>query len=215
MTEAYDKLTKDKVIDSLTSLPIISSILLQMSISFIFQYLPLLILTKGIKWYVKICNINDDIVKTCPDNTLLFLISNMQYLISAVSFTISKPFKKDFYTNLFLTLFIVFAFVYSVYIIIIPDKFSRKLLQIYNFKKNNDGIRSNFFTVFILIVSLVNFIVSLSIEKIIIPFITEIWEKNNKKQLIEKSQNPNIELNLLELQILEEEEEDESHNINV
>ena len=215
MTEAYDKLTKDKVIDSLTSLPIISSILLQMSISFIFQYLPLLILTKGIKWYVKICNINDDIVKTCPDNTLLFLISNMQYLISAVSFTISKPFKKDFYTNFLFTGFVFLAFIYSVYIIIIPDKYSRKLLQIYNFKKNNDGIRSNFFTVFILIVSLVNFIVSLSIEKIIIPFITEIWEKNNKKHLIEKSQNPNIELNLLELQILEEEEEDKSHNINV
>ncbi len=203
-TEAYEKLTKDKVIDSLTSIPIISSILLQMVISFIFQFGSLLVLTKKMKWYVKVCFIDDNNVGTCPDNTLLFLVSNMQYLITAIAFTISKPFKKDFYTNFLLTGFVVFAFIYSIYIIIMPDKYSRKLLQIYNFRKNNDGIHSNFFTIFILIITLVNLIVSYLIEKILIPFITKEWEKNKINKLIQKSKDPNNELTLAELQLIDE-----------
>ena len=203
-TEAYEKLTKDKVIDSLTSIPIISSILLQMVISFIFQFGSLLVLTKKMKWYVKVCFIDDNNVGTCPDNTLLFLVSNMQYLITAIAFTISKPFKKDFYTNFLLTGFVVFAFIYSIYIIIMPDKYSRKLLQIYNFKKNNDGIHSNFFTIFILIITLVNLVVSYLIEKILIPFITKEWEKNKINKLIQKSKDPNNELTLAELQLIDE-----------
>ena len=203
-TEAYEKLTKDKVIDSLTSIPIISSILLQMVISFIFQFGSLLVLTKKMKWYVKVCFIDDNNVGTCPDNTLLFLVSNMQYLITAIAFTISKPFKKDFYTNFLLTGFVVFAFIYSIYIIIMPDKYSRKLLQIYNFRKNNDGIHSNFFTIFILIITLVNLVVSYLIEKILIPFITKEWEKNKINKLIQKSKDPNNELTLAELQLIDE-----------
>ena len=203
-TEAYELLTKDKVIDSLTSIPIISSILLQMGISFVFQFGSLLVLTKEMKWYVKVCYTDDNDVGICPDNTVLFLVSNMQYLIAAISFTISKPFKKDFYTNFLFTGFVFLAFIYSVYIIIIPDKYSRKLLQIYNFKENNDGIHSNFFTVFILIVTLVNLIVSYLIEKMIIPLITKKWEKNKINKLIQKSKDPNNELTLGELQIIDE-----------
>ena len=203
-TEAYELLTKDKVIDSLTSIPIISSILLQMGISFVFQFGSLLVLTKEMKWYVKVCYTDDNDVGICPDNTVLFLVSNMQYLIAAISFTISKPFKKDFYTNFLFTGFVFLAFIYSVYIIIIPDKYSRKLLQIYNFKENNDGIHSNFFTVFILIVTLVNLIVSYLIEKMIIPLITKKWEKNIINKLIQKSKDPNNELTLGELQIIDE-----------
>ena len=211
-TEAYELLTKDKVIDSLTSIPIISSILLQMGISFVFQFGSLLVLTKEMKWYVKVCYTDDNDVGICPDNTVLFLVSNMQYLIAAISFTISKPFKKDFYTNFLFTGFVFLAFIYSVYIIIIPDKYSRKLLQIYNFKENNDGIHSNFFTVFILIVTLVNLIVSYLIEKMIIPLITKKWEKNKINKLIQKSKDPNNELTLGELQIIDEIKQNENLN---
>ena len=211
-TEAYELLTKDKVIDSLTSIPIISSILLQMGISFVFQFGSLLVLTKEMKWYVKVCYTDDNDVGICPDNTVLFLVSNMQYLIAAISFTISKPFKKDFYTNFLFTGFVFLAFIYSVYIIIIPDKYSRKLLQIYNFKKNNDGIHSNFFTIFILIVTLVNLIVSYLIEKIIIPLITKEWKKNKINKLIQKSKDPKNELTLAELQIIDEIKQNENLN---
>ena len=65
-------------------------------------------------------------------------------------------------------------------------------------------LHSNFFTVFILIVTLVNLIVSYLIEKMIIPLITKKWEKNKINKLIQKSKDPNNELTLGELQIIDE-----------
>ena len=38
------------------------------------------------------CKFSDDDVYECPENTVIFLISNIEYLTTAFVFAISKPF---------------------------------------------------------------------------------------------------------------------------
>jgi hypothetical protein len=60
----------------------------------------------------------------------------MQYLITAVAFSISKPFRKPIYSNYLLCIFMVLAFAYSIYIIVDPDEYSRDLIGV-NININN------------------------------------------------------------------------------
>ena len=193
-TGAYRRLTHHQPTDSLISFPIISSILIQTVIGFIFQYGGWLFLS-FMKWYVNTCKNDNDTVTTCMDNTVIYLISNMQYLITAFAFSISKPFRKPIYTNLLLTLFMVFAFAYSVYIIVIPDPWSRKILQIYDF-----GDYDLYFKFYILAFTLVNFVFSYLTEAFLIPGLTKCYTTKKIAKLREKAKDPGFEFTLNQLQ---------------
>ena len=163
-TKAYPKLTEKKPTDSLISFPIICSILVQILITFFFQYSGYLALNH-INWKNKEkipkCELVEREVISCPLNTVIFLISNIQYLIAALAFTVSKPIKQPFYTNLFLTGYLLFSFVYSVYLIVGPfENFSKKNLIIFEL---NDI--DKFIKFFVLILVLVNLILSYFYEK--------------------------------------------------
>ena len=54
----------------------------------------------------------------------------MQFLTTAVAFSISKPFRKPIYSNYLLCVFMILAFAYSIYIIADPDTFSANLLGV-------------------------------------------------------------------------------------
>jgi hypothetical protein len=54
----------------------------------------------------------------------------MQYLTTAVAFSISKPFRKPIYSNYLLCVFMILAFAYSIYIIVDPDYYSADLLGV-------------------------------------------------------------------------------------
>ncbi len=54
----------------------------------------------------------------------------MQYLTTAVAFSISKPFRKPIYTNYLLCAFTIFSLAYSVYIIVEPDSYSMEYLTV-------------------------------------------------------------------------------------
>ena len=55
----------------------------------------------------------------------------MQYLTTAVAFSISKPFRKPIYTNYLLCIFTIFALAYSIYVIVEPDWYSMHFLSVY------------------------------------------------------------------------------------
>jgi hypothetical protein len=55
----------------------------------------------------------------------------MQYLITALAFSISKPFRKPIYTNYLLCFFLLICISYSFYITLQPDKYSRKFLDVF------------------------------------------------------------------------------------
>jgi hypothetical protein len=54
----------------------------------------------------------------------------MQLLICAITFSISKPFRKPIYSNYLLCIYMIIALAYSTYIIVDPDKWSAKLISV-------------------------------------------------------------------------------------
>ena len=82
-------------------------------------------------WYKPLVDpVEDGEVVPSADNTAIFLISNFQYILTAVAFSISRPFKKPIYTNFILTGYLIVSIAYSYYIIIDPDSFNFNLLGV-------------------------------------------------------------------------------------
>ena len=140
-TGPYKFLTKDRPTDSLISFPVVTSILSQTVICFVFQFVAHLLCVYLLTNYKNVClpdGENKEIL-ACPDNTSIFLISNAEYFIAAFAFSISKPFKSPIYTNYFLTFFMVLAIVYSAIIILWPSKFICNIFQLYSFDNPLDS----------------------------------------------------------------------------
>ena len=199
-TKAYPVLTKNKPTDSLISFPIISSILIQTAIAFAFQFGGQMLLLYG-KWKNDVvdCVLTEDgNPESCALNTVIFLISNMQYLITAFVFTISKPFKKPFYTNIYLTLFLFFSFAYSVYITIGPfEDFSKEKLILFDLNELYEKLK-----LIVLIMILGNFVCAYLCEKIVVPCLSKCWNKYQLSKLISKGKKINFEYNLEQLQVI-------------
>ena len=156
--------------------------------------------------YGEVCQPDDEgtDIRACPDNTAIFLISNMQYLITAFAFSISKPFKSPIYTNYYLTFFMIFAFAYSCVIILWQQPLLSKLLQMYNFDNPDDSFKDSRrddldeeglyvykdsqIKYYIQGLAILNFIVSYIFEKVIIPSTTAIWNAKKIRKLRELKQ---------------------------
>jgi magnesium-transporting ATPase (P-type) len=63
----------------------------------------------------------DDEDPPCSDNTALFLVSGMQYLITCMCFSVSKPHRKPVYTNPVYLVSLVAMLVYQLYITVFFD----------------------------------------------------------------------------------------------
>jgi hypothetical protein len=65
-----------------------------------------------------------------PETGIIFLFSNFMYIFSFIAFSISKPWKKEFYTNIRFMIALTCVFTYSSLIVVVPAaRFS--LLQIF------------------------------------------------------------------------------------
>ena len=201
LTEPYRKLTHHKPTGNLVSFTIITSLLLQTITAFLFLIIGLFFLKKR-NWYLgPMCKFSDDDVYDCPENTVILLISNIEYLTSAFVFAVSKPFKKSFYTNIPLTIFMIAWFIYSSFIILNPDDYSMNLLSLFSF----DDILKNkfsdeFFRVIIFVICLCYFIISFTLEKLFVPFLSNWWNRRKLKELEERVNDPQIPLTLGQLQ---------------
>lgn len=66
-------------------------------------------------------------------------MSYFQITIIGFSFSVSKPFKKPFYTNIILTVFMILVLSYNYLLILFPDNNSLKFLDVRKFKNYLDG----------------------------------------------------------------------------
>ena len=197
-TGAYHKLTNHQPTDSLISFPIISSILIQSFLAFAFQFGGWVFLTyknTDTSHEDNFCSNKDETVIACRDNTVIYLVSNIQYLITAFAFSISKPFRKPIYTNILLTLFMIFAFGYSVYIILRQDAFSSKYLTLVDLDKI-----SYTFKYWLLLITVGNFVLSYLTEKLLIPSLNKCYTRRVVRKLREKAKEVDFEYNLNQLQ---------------
>lgn len=192
-TGSYEKLTNDVPTSSLLSFPIVSSILIHMILSFVFQFGGNQILIST-NWHVNTCELDGNTVFSCSDNSTLFLISNLQYLTSALSFSMDKPYRKPFYTNKGLVIYLFIAIFISIYIIVAPAGWTKKLLVISDFEDEN-------FKYYILIITIVNFIVDYAVEKFLIAWIESCWNKRQLRKIkYDIAMNPDKPFKLVEYQ---------------
>ena len=138
MTHPYDKLTHHYPVSGLLSFPVISSILIQTILVFGFQFGGYHILRHYYK-FENICDFDDnEDPLPCHENTIFFLIAHFQYLIVALAFSVSKPFRQRIFTNWPLMIYLVLVFFYSIWITINCDDWSAKLFSIYDLKYKGD-----------------------------------------------------------------------------
>ncbi len=143
----------------------------------------------------------------CLDNTSNFYLSFAQLLIICIVFAKGKPFKKSIFHNIWLFLFCIIMFLYSEYIIFYVDYFSNNYMKIVPFPDDtffyNDTIQVKYyiqFKYYLMIMVVLNFIVSLIIEKVIIPKTNKCWRKrkmNSLKYRIENNKEREENLNMI------------------
>ena len=219
LTKSYRKLTYHKPIYDLLSIPIILSILCQTFISGFFQFLILFMTYYRFPNQIGYCgDMAEDEHPECVENTSVFYISFIQYLITAVAFSNSKYFKESIFNNRFLFFYIVLMTFYCEYLIYRIDKFSRYYIKLIAFPDspqnlsfhkefgeifedyNEDDSKNpkwNFeFKYYIMFLSLVNFIVSIIIEYYFIPWIKSCYVKSKINNIKKKIENNQMDVNL-------------------
>ena len=144
MTNPHSDLTYEYPVNALLSFPVITSILIQTILTFIFQFGGYQII-KYIYEFENICDFDDNDDPTpCHENTIFFLIAHFQYLTAALAFSVSKPFRQPIYKNWSLMLYLVLIYFYSIWITINCDDLSMKLFNLYDLKyrgsKNEEQI---------------------------------------------------------------------------
>ena len=162
---------------------------------------PLLNLTKCEKQNFRICD--SDITKSkinCIDNSANFYISFAQYLILCIVFAKGKPFKQNIFKNFYLLSFSIIMFIYAEYIVFFVDYFSNIKLSIIPFPDDSffykkpvyiNGPEESIiqFKFYIMFIIVLNFLVSLLIEKILVSKCNKWWRKKRMYYLQNKIEN--------------------------
>ena len=164
-SENNNKLTYHKLTGSLFNYSTILSLLFQILLIIFFQLLSIIIFN------IKKWNFSKNLYPYY-NNSILFLISNFQYLMSAITFSITYPFKKTIFKNCLLLFYIIIGFTYFAYVIIDPDYLSLKYLNINSFPYS--------FRRLFLSICFLNIFCSYLFESYLVPYIVFHYFNNNK-----------------------------------
>ncbi|KAF3426213.1 hypothetical protein E2986_01905 [Frieseomelitta varia] len=133
-TEAYDgPLVKTAPLNSLISTTPILSLVTQILIVALFQSVSLWHLEQ-MDWFVpfnatlKAAENKDDV--SCTENYTVFIISSMQYIILAVTFSKGHPYRKSLFTNYGLLMSFIFLTMFSVYLATFPFEWLRDWFEL-------------------------------------------------------------------------------------
>lgn len=119
------------------------------------------------------------------EDTVLFMMSNFQYVLTAIAFSVAKPFRKPIYTNTPFVISIVIILLMNTYIVFTPnrdvdlqntngDNWIVNFFLLEPFLDNGQSYYSYRFQLFGAIV--LNSIVTLCFEKIFITKITSLYD---------------------------------------
>ncbi|RLU24127.1 hypothetical protein DMN91_004336 [Ooceraea biroi] len=165
-TQAYEgPLVKMAPLNSLISTSPILSLITQLLIVAIFQYMSLWHVQQ-MPWFVPfnatVAENKDDV--GCLENYTVFIVSSMQYIILAVAFSKGPPYRKSLFTNYGLLSSFVILSLFSIYLAVCPFK---KLVDWFELVLPDDlGFR------FILVgYGVMNFVISLLIEYLFVEYL--------------------------------------------
>ena len=131
-TGAYHKLTPILPQESLFNFPVLLSVLGSALIQLIFQLYMSFTLEDdlGASNYIECVESTDFDLDDppCSTNTLLYLLTTMQYITCCLVFSISKPFRKPVYTNPLYLVSVSLMAAYGFYLIFYVDSWSEDYL---------------------------------------------------------------------------------------
>lgn len=161
-TEPYHTLVRKQPTAKLISLSVLTSVIGQTLIQAVFQFVGCLLIRRQ-EFYDE--KYPDAVVEEMGyENTVVFLISNFQYIAICSIFSIGKPWKKPAYTNLYLVLTLGILMGFSVYIIISPHEIVRYILNL---------VDMNFeFRMEILCICMAYCMVGFGFERVVVEFIS-------------------------------------------
>ena len=127
-------LTYHYVNSNLFSFPILTSVITHSIIELAFQLGSFYILRHYFPWNHHCGFDEDDWPNSCHANTILFLISLYQFFAIALSFIVTKPFKKDLYTNWPYLIYLAVFYFYFIWLTVNCDTVSRTIFGIYYYE---------------------------------------------------------------------------------
>ena len=107
----------------------------------------------------------------CQENTTLFLFSNVQYLAAVITFSISKPFRRPFYTNWPFLICLIILVAIAYLIIFSPAPWVLKILELVELEDT--------FKYILVIGTLVNGFASYLFEKMVVPMVDSCYKRRN------------------------------------
>jgi len=175
-TESYPKLTPHLPSSSLISLPVLFSVVGSVAIQFGAQVF-VFVNVQQQSWYMPLVPTDNDNNNTlCYQNTVIFMVSSYQYLVTCIAFSISKPFRQPLYTNMWFSISLVLLFGFSIFFTMIDVGWINSLFNYATGGDDNYPIPLEFrYT--ILIVAGVNAVVTYLYEKIFIWYLTLAYNK--------------------------------------
>lgn len=185
ITEAYKHLTPHLPSASLVSVPVLSSVLGQVVIQFIFQIFIFFYIQSWDFYKPHIVDPNEeDANMRCYENSALFLFANFQYLVTCVAFSISKPFRQPLYSNFIFSVSLMVLLAFSIILVLSHWGW------IYSVFGIMDDITLEF-KVILLIVAVANSLATFLYEKIVVWHIS-LWWKNKKDKIFEEERNKEL-----------------------
>nr|XP_026485778.1 probable cation-transporting ATPase 13A3 isoform X1 [Vanessa tameamea] len=170
MTEAHSgRLCKVPPLTSLLGLVPIASLVGQMLLIVVGQYLSYLALTH-FPWYVRHTYEGDE-ANECWENYAIFTISMFQYVTMAIVFSHGSPYRRSVVTNKRLMVSVLLMTAICVYVTVSPAQWLSKFLEL---RMPKDSLLSYI----VLALASFNFVLALFFERVVIEYMME------RKQMI-------------------------------
>jgi len=121
-TGPYERLTKRRPVATLMGWNVITSLLAQNLINIFFQLLAIGLLTQQ-DWYTPLEIEAHSDNSQCYEVTTIFLFSNFQYITSVFAYSVGKPFRQPFYTNIPYVVTLVLMTAVNLVLLLYPPDF--------------------------------------------------------------------------------------------
>jgi magnesium-transporting ATPase (P-type) len=195
MTGAYPYLTKEIPTSTLFYAPILMSVAGSAAIQFGFQIF-FFYNVQLQPFYVEPAEIGPDSIAggntISYENTVLFMISNFQYLVTAVAFSVGKPFRKSIFSNWPFLISLVGLFIISTCLVLVGNKNTDE------FGTEGENAMDNYFFIhsfttvegvsyysyrgWIFLGIVLNITLTLLWEKVFIAWVTRVFDARRLKQ---------------------------------
>lgn len=176
-SKSYEKIDKKRPSANLVSPKILVPLLISVFLVFLFQFIPWIIVQK-MSWYIKPIVGGDDAVQS-SDNTVLFFVSNFQYILTAIVLSVGPPYREPMSKNFEFIVDITVSIGASLLLMTLDtESYLGKMLQLTPI--------SNSFTMFIIVWVILNYYAQLYIPPSIKGWLKKKKSSKKYKLLIQE-----------------------------